>query len=234
MIETYKYEFWAKNFRSVICRLNRSTPFFVSFHTLRNAMEKFVTELMKEEINKEIKRAIEDKLAYCSVLIANDGCTIEPDLKLDAYPTISDKTKIRISNAQWDTILDIAYSYGFRKDSWQGEIILAVPSLEISQQYTFLRSYTKYQELFNKLMFENGWISFYGGELFTKEQEKGDKFLYTTFSVSSYQLDDDSYIYANSKFKITQLKYIAEQFGKKVSRVIKSDALATVEILEIS
>ncbi len=233
MVETYNYEFRNTIFKECVERLSRRYQFFIPCDILRKVIEKEITDFIKKYMNNVISETCKKELNNLVSYFTQEGFSFTSQVEIRKYPTsFIEDIDVKISDFQWDEIIGIATEYGFKVCMWDGMEVLVMPPLEIAETHDFLDLSVKCRKAIDEIIKEREAISFYGGELFTREQEEGSEFFHNKFVISSYQTNLDSEV-DRTEFNLDQLTFWADTHNKQVKREIAADAIVTVEILEI-
>lgn len=229
MIATSRHEFLQSIFEDCLKDLIEDYPLFIQCNTLRNALEQKIAQCIEDDLTNIIQNTTRNAINDFSSFISKEGYHIE---SIHYTLLFNNDVKLYINDEQWKMILNIASSYGFNQDIWHGIPILILDHSRANESIEFIDYSIKCWNMLTNLLATQGYITFYGGELFSNSQNSGNCFSHSAFTISNYQLSDSD-DYMNQRFNKSQLDYLAEISGKHCERQIVSDAIATIENLVI-
>ncbi|MBR3325068.1 MAG: hypothetical protein IKG14_03370 [Clostridia bacterium] len=234
MAEIYNYIFRITTiFEKCVERLSRRNQFFIPCDILRKAIDKEITDFIKKYMNNVISETCKKELNNLVSYFTQEGFSFMSQVEIRKYPTsFIEDIDVKISDFQWERIIEIATEYGFKVCMWDDMEVLVMPTLESAETRDFLDFSFKCRKSIDEIIMKEGSISFYGGELYTREQEEGSEFFHNKFMISSYQTNLDPEV-DRTEFYLDQLTFWADTHNKQVKREIAADAIVTVEILEI-
>ncbi|MBR3250025.1 MAG: hypothetical protein IKF83_04985 [Clostridia bacterium] len=225
MQKTSNHEFLQTIFEESIKDLNKEYPFFIPCHVLKKTLEKNIASALRKEMLDSVTNKIEETIATFS---KGEEFVLEP---VNYSLILTDTIILHLCDETWEEVLILAHKCGFEQKDWHDIPILTCNS-ESEEICPFSN---RYYSILTELLSMHGCIEFYGGELWTREQEEGDNFIYSTFSIQIKQLESiniDPYR-CRICFSIDQLKYFAECVDKTCVRKVFGDAIATIECLHI-
>ena len=225
MSKTSNHEFLQTIFEESIKELNKKYPFFIPCDVLKKAIEKNFANALRKEILDSAKRKIEKTISTFSEGV---GVVLDP---VHYLLTLDNLISLHLCDETWEKVLNLAHRYGLEQKDWQ-DISILTCNYENAEILPFSN---KYYSILTELLSMHGCIKFYGGELWTREQEEGDNFLHKTFRIQSTQLESINIKPYRQKisFSIDQLKYFAECVDKTCVRKVYGYAIAAIECLDI-
>ena len=234
MLQTTGKELLQSCFKECVLDLNKNYPFCISNEIFRKAMNTCISKKVYSDLVAVINESIDKEIDEGLEFIKDNGFTVKNLRKVNFYPPMAtSQFTLEMTDKQWRNVLKIASSCGLVVEKWRGKRVLSlIASGDVSKDLA--PSSVEYADVLDEFLSKQEKVYFYGGELFLKQSEEGNKFFYSSFTLSRSNKEIIKYYqYVDDIFNRTQLEFYAKERGKKIKRGVYADALATIEMLII-